>query len=164
MTIDFPDDVPAALRQIRLKPLFVLRLSVRPLQIVGETPGAFRRIGVVPGGSFSGARLSGEVLEGGSDWQAVRGDGGTTLDVRLVLKADEGALIGMTYRGVRHGPADVIGRLEKGETVDPESYYFRIAPFFETASQTYAWLNKISAIGTGHRLAAGPVYSVFEVL
>ena len=164
MTIDFQDDVPAALREIRLKPLLVLRLDVRPLQIVGETPGAFRRVGIVPGGSFSGARLSGEVLEGGSDWQNVRGDGSTTLDVRLVLKTDDGALIGMTYRGVRHGPADVIGRLEKGETVDPESYYFRIAPSFETASQTYAWLNRISAIGTGHRLAGGPVYSVFEVL
>jgi hypothetical protein len=164
MTGDFPDDLPAALRDIRVMPLFVLQLSVRPLQIVGYTPGVFRRIGVVPGGSFSGARLSGEVLEGGSDWQSVRSDGSTTLDVRLVLKTHDGALIGMTYGGVRHGPADVIARLEKGEAVDPESYYFRIAPTFETASPAYAWLNSITAIGTGHRTSGGPVYSVFEVL
>jgi Protein of unknown function (DUF3237) len=164
MVMDFPEDLPTALREIRVMPLFVMRLNVRPMQIVGETPGVYRRIGVVPGGSFSGARLSGEVLEGGSDWQSVRSDGSTTLDVRLVLKTRDDTLIGMTYHGVRHGPADVIARLEKGEAVDPESYYFRIAPSFETASQPYVWLNKICAIGTGHRLAAGPVYSVFEVL
>ena len=164
MTADFQDSVPTALREMRTRPLFVMRLSVRPLQILGKTPGVFRRIGVVPGGSFVGARLSGEVLEGGSDWQSVRGDGSTTLDVRLVLKTTDGALIGMTYRGVRHGPAETIARLEKGEIVDPESYYFRIAPLFETASEPYAWLNKITAIGTGHRFADGPVYSIFEVL
>ena len=104
------------------------------------------------------------MLEGGSDWQSVRSDGSTTLDVRLVLKTHDGALIGMTYGGVRHAPADVIARLEKGEAVDPESYYFRIAPTFETASRAYAWLNSITAIGTGHRTSGGPVYSVFEVL
>jgi hypothetical protein len=60
---------------------------------------------VVPSGSFEGERLSGEVLGGGSDWQSVRTDGSTTLDVRLVLKTEDGALVGMTYRGMRYGPA-----------------------------------------------------------
>ena len=164
MTADFEDNIPAPLRSITTRPLFVMRLSVRPLQILGDTPAAFRRIGVVPGGTFTGSRLSGEILEGGSDWQSVRSDGSTSLDVRLVLKTHDGALIGMSYRGLRHGPADVIAQLEKGEAVDPAAYYFRIAPFFETSSSTYAWLNKITAIGTGHRLHEGPVYSVFEVL
>ena len=49
-----------------------MRLDVRKLQIVGATPGVFRRIGVVPSGLFEGERLSGEILEGGADWQAVR--------------------------------------------------------------------------------------------
>jgi hypothetical protein len=35
---------------------------------------------------------------------------------------------------------------------------------FETASETYGWLNQIIAIGVGHRFPQGPVYSVFEVL
>jgi hypothetical protein len=70
--------------------------------------------GVVPGGSFEGERLSGEVLDGGSDWQSVRNDGATTLNVRLVLKTRDDALIGMTYQGVRHGPPDVVERIEKG--------------------------------------------------
>jgi hypothetical protein len=164
MTDDFPDNIPSALRAIATRPLLVMRLSVLPLQIIGDTPGGFRRIGVVPGGTFTGARLSGEILEGGSDWQSVRTDGSTALDVRLVLKTHDDALIAMSYRGVRHGPADVIAKLEKREAVDPADYYFRIAPLFETASKTYAWLNNITAIGTGHRFPDGPTYSVFEVL
>jgi Protein of unknown function (DUF3237) len=164
MTARFDDNLPEILRNVRTRPLFVMRLDVRKLQIVGATPGSYRRIGVVPGGVFEGERLAGEVLEGGSDWQAVRPDGTTTLDVRLVLRTKDDALIGMTYRGLRHGPADVIERLERGEAVDPERYYFRISPLFETAAPRYDWINRVIAVGIGHRLAEGPVYSVFEVL
>jgi hypothetical protein len=164
MTTSLTDNLPDPLKTVRTRPLFVMRLDVRKLQIVGATPGSFRRIGVVPGGVFEGERLSGEVLEGGSDWQVVRPDGVTTLDVRLVLKTKDGPLIGMTYRGLRHGPVDVMERIERGEAVDPESYYFRINPLFETAAPQYDWINRVIAVGVGHRLAEGPVYSVFEVL
>jgi len=57
-----------------------------------------------------------------------------------------------------------VARIEKGEVVDPESYYFRINPLFETASSEYGWINRIVAVGLGHRRADGPIYSVFEVL
>jgi hypothetical protein len=156
-------DLPEALQSIRMRPLFVIRLNVKGLLVVGDTPGAFRRVGVVPSGLFEGERLSGEVLDGGSDWQALRSDGSTTLDVRLVLKTTDGAMISMTYKGIRHGPPEVIKKIENGESVDPASYYFRIAPLFETASPKYDWLNRIVAIGNGHRFADGPLYSVFEV-
>jgi hypothetical protein len=156
--------LPASLRSISTQPLFVMRLQVRPILLVGQTPGVFRRIGVVPGGRFEGDRLQGDVLEGGADWQSVRTDHSTLLDVRLVLRTDDGALITMTYRGVRSGPPDVIAKIEKGEIVDPESYYFRISPMFECSDARYDWLNRVVAVGTGHREATGPVYSVFEVL
>jgi hypothetical protein len=94
----------------------------------------------------------------------MRAEGSTTLDVRLVLRTEDHALIGMTYRGLRHGPTDVIERIERGEVVDPASYYFRISPLFETAATQYNWINRVIAVGVGHRLADGPVYSVFEVL
>jgi hypothetical protein len=158
------DNLPDVLKTLRSRPLFVMRLDVRKLQIVGATPGAYRRVGVVPGGCFDGERLSGEVLDGGSDWQAVRSDGATTLSVRLVLKTKDDALIGMRYRGVRHGPPDVVARIEKGEVVDPTSYYFRISPLFETSAEKYGWINRVVAVGIGYRRADGPIYSVFEVL
>ena len=101
MSASLIDNLPEALKTLRTRPLFVMRLDVRKLQIVGTTPGGYRRVGVVPGGSFEGKRLSGEVLDGGSDWQTVRTDGATTLSVRLVLKTKDEALIGMTYRAIR---------------------------------------------------------------
>ena len=157
-------DLPESLKTLRAAPLFVMRLDVRPLVVVGATPGVTRRIGIVPGGSFAGARLSGAVMDGGADWQGVRADGATTLDVRLVLETDDGALIAMIYRGLRHGPPDVLARLAGGEAVDPASYYFRIDATFETAAPRYDWLNRILALGLGWRRADGVVYSLFEVL
>src|SRR6202162_1763092 len=85
------DNCPEALKTLRTRPLFVMRLDVRKLQIVGATPGGYRRVGVVPGGSFEGERLSGEVLDGGNDWQTVRTDGATTLNVRVILKTKDKA-------------------------------------------------------------------------
>jgi len=119
---------------------------------------------VVPGGVFEGDRLLGTVLEGGNDWQTVRSDSTTVLDVGLVLKAGGGELIGMTYGRLRHGPPDIIKRIEAGEVLDPSTHYFRINPVFETASHQYGWLNRILAIGIGQRRSDGVTYSVFEIL
>ena len=70
----------------------------------------------------------------------------------------------MTYQGLRHGPSDVMDRMERGEAVDPTSYYFRINPLLETSAPKYDWINRIVAIGIGYRRADGLIYSVFEVL
>jgi hypothetical protein len=150
--------------EIRTAHLMTLTLSVGGMQSVGATPNGNRRIGLVSGGSFQGERLRGSVLPGGADWIVVRSDGATTLDVRLVLETDDEALIGMTYRGLRHGPAAVMERLDRGENVDPADYYFRTVIVFETGAAKYDWLNRIFAIGTGRRPPEGPVYEIFEVL
>jgi hypothetical protein len=164
MTEPLSASAPAELKAVRTRPLFIARLETRPLQVIGPTPAGVRRVGVVPGGVFEGDRLSGVVLEGGADWQTLRSDGSLSLNVRLVLKTGDGALIMMRYEGVRHGPADVLSRIDRGEVVDPASYYFRINPLFETAAPQYGWLNHVVAVGIGHRLPDGPLYSVFEVL
>ena len=144
--------------------LMTLILHVGGMQAIGATPGGNRRVGLVSGGTFRGERLRGTVLPGGADWIVARPDGSTTLDVRLVLETDDKATIGMTYRGMRHGPAAVMQRLDRGEAVDPTEYYFRTAIMFETAAADYDWLNRIFAIGTGRRPPEGPVYEIFEVL
>jgi hypothetical protein len=152
------------LSMIRTRHLFTMRLDVRPIVAIGSTPNGFRRIGFVTGGEIAGERIRGKVLNEANDWLVKRPDGSVTLDVRLVFETDRGALVTMAYRGLRRGPAEVIDRLERGEIVDPASYYFRIAPTFETSDGDLAWLNGILAIGTGHRLPEGPIYNVFEVL
>lgn len=150
---------------IQTRPLFEIQLQVPSIVDIGATPLGRRRIATVTGGEFHGERLRGSVLGApAGDWLLQRSDGVTVLDVRLLLRTDDGEHIYMSYRGVRHGPADVMARLAAGETVDPATYYFRIAPVFETAAKKYEWLNKVVAVGTGRREATGPIYVVEEVL
>jgi hypothetical protein len=155
--------LPDVLSQVRARPLFQLREAVPPLYVVGQTPNAFRRIGVVVGGAFEGERLSGDVV-GGNDWQDVRKDDCTKLDVRLLLKTTDGALIVMTYQCLRAGPAERLAKRDRGEAVDPASYYFRFIALFETSSPAYDWINRIVAVAIGERPADGPLYNVFEIL
>jgi Protein of unknown function (DUF3237) len=148
-----------------MKPLFAFLLEVQPAINVGKTPGVDRRIGIITGGRFEGERLQGIILPGGSDWQAVRpGDGAWMLNVRILLKTDDGDIIGMTYPGIRHGPKEVLDRIARGEVVKATDYYLRIAASFETSSQKYGWLNSIIGVGLGHRLPEGPIYQMFEIL
>jgi hypothetical protein len=64
MSTALSQNLPEPLLSIRTRPLFVLREAVPPLIVIGQTPNAFRRIGVIQGGSFEGERLSGEVVTG----------------------------------------------------------------------------------------------------
>jgi Protein of unknown function (DUF3237) len=48
--------------------------------------------------------------------------------------------------------------------VDPETYYFRTTPYFETSSGKYSWLNRICSIAKGSRTASARTFQVFQVL
>ena len=149
---------------LRSELLFTLTGRVLPAQEIGTSSLGQRRIIPIEGGEFEGPKLRGTVLPGGADWMLVRPDGVAQINVRMTLQTDDGDLIFMKYGGFRHGPKDVMDRLARGEAVEPTEYYFRITPLFETGSREYAWLNKIIAIGMGHRLTNGPVYYVYEIL
>jgi len=84
--------------------------------------------------------------------------------VRIVLETDDKQMIYMHWKGYRHGPKEVIDRLNRGEEVDPASYYFRTTPYFETSSEKYIWLNRICAIATGSRIGDRRGFQVYEVL
>lgn len=154
----------ATLGELRARPLFVMRVGVDHIHAIGGPAGIDRRVGEMSAGQFAGERLSGDVLSGGADWQVLRADGAVLLDARVVLRTGDGAEIAMDYTGIRVGPADVIARLARGESVDPADYYFRILPRFATSDSRYEWLNRILAVGIGHRLPEGPVYSIFEIM
>jgi hypothetical protein len=149
---------------LRLEFLFTLTGTVSAAIEIGATPSGLRRIFPISGGTFEGPKLRGKLLPGGADHMLTRSDRVLLPDVRVTLETDDGHPILMSYSGLRHGPPEVMDRLARGESVQPSEYYFRIAPHFETGSEKYGWLNRILAVGTGHRLAAGPVYDVYEVL
>jgi hypothetical protein len=89
------------------------------------------------------------VLPEGGDWLLIRPDGAGELDVRATMRTDDGHIIYMYYRGILHGPPEVAARILRGESPDPSEYYFRTAPFFETGSEKYGWLNRTVAVGIG---------------
>ena len=154
----------AAQVEIQTEFLFEINLDVPSSVYLGKTPVGKRYIAGVTGGSFEGPKLRGRALAGGADWAIIRPDHVLQLDVRLTLETDDGALIYMTYRGARHGSKDVMMRLAAGETVEPSEYYFRTAPFFETGSENYAWLNGIVSAAIGQDTPGGVIYRVFQIL
>jgi Protein of unknown function (DUF3237) len=154
-----------AMTQLRSRHLFTITIKLHPIEEIGHTPAGTRRVFPVAGGDFAGERLRGTILPvAGSDLLLTRADGSSQQDVRMILRTDDGALIVMTYRGVRHAPPEVNARIARGEPVAASEYYLRTGPFFETSSPQYAWLNTIVSVGIGERRPNDVVYQVFEIL
>ena len=127
---------------------------------VGDAGRGDRTVVVVTGGTFEGPHLRGSVESVGGDWVVRRSDGVSELDVRALLRTDDGAEIHMSYGGYNHHqPLGPLGELADGER------YFRTQPRFETGDERYQWLNRIVAIGDGRSDAPGTVsYRVYAVL
>lgn len=149
--------------EIKTEFMFAITLEVDVLNL-GDTPYGSRRVGRFGAGSFEGPQLKGQVLPGGACWMLMRRDDVLEIEARITLKTDDQQHIYMTWKGFRHGPKDIIDRLNRGEAVDPATYYFRTTPYFETSSEKYDWLNRICSIATGVRAAKGRSFQVFQVL
>ena len=91
----------------------------------------------------------------------VRRDGVLDIEVRIVLETDDKQMIYMHWKGFRHGPKEVIDRLNRGEAIDPSSYYFHTTPYFETSSEKYSCLNRICSIA---RVGDRRGFDVYQVL
>ncbi|MCP4832325.1 MAG: DUF3237 domain-containing protein [Gammaproteobacteria bacterium] len=154
---------------IELEFMYEVRAEIGTPQIVGKTPAGIRIIFPVLGGTVRGPVLNAEILpQAGGDWTTLRPDGSTSLDVRTVCKAENGDLIYCTYGGRMYADTDeglALGAdMSKPDPdVGKDQYYLRINPLYETASETYGWLNKVVAIGTGQTGAGGLRYQVYQV-
>jgi hypothetical protein len=148
---------------LELQPLMKIEVTLEPARELGETPQGRRRIIGITGGRFSGARLSGQVLPGGADWQLIRPDGVALLDARYTLQTDDGVLIYVNNQGYRHGPRDAMEKIMQGKEVDPAMIYTRTAPLFETSGERYAWLNRSIFVASGARRPASIELDVYEV-
>lgn len=144
--------------------IFTAEVTVGAVQDLGDVGKGGRRIVPILGGRFSGAKLRGEVLPGGADWQVIRSDGVAELEARYTLRADDGALIYVRNHALRHGPPDVMAALAAGREVDPAAYYFRGATFIETGAARHAWLGKSIVVCTGRRDPATVTVTFFQVL
>ena len=90
-------------------------------------------------------------------------DGPFRPDFRAVIETDDGALIQIRNKGLRHGPPEVMDRLRRGEEVDPAEYYFRTVPEFIAPEGPYDWLNRSIFVCSGARYASSIKLWVWRV-
>ena len=140
--------------QTDVEELFTLRLRRDGDRAVKIRDGPHGTRGIAPaaeGGTFSGPRLSGELMTGTSgDWATLRPDGSFLIDARLTLVTSDGAPILMTYRGV--GAFDNNG-----------DAWVHTSPLFETGDGRYDWLNLVQAIAYGRLEDDTVIYDVYTL-
>ena len=129
----------------------------------GTINGLRKRFIAITGGDVSGPKLTGTVLPGGGDWQAIHADGRTELDARYALKASDGTVIGVTNPGLRVASPEIIKRISAGEDVDPSLYYFRTTPQFEVAAGPHDWLSRAVFVARGVRKPDHVLIEFFRV-
>ncbi len=148
----------------RLRKVYRLEVTLGEPLDLGDVAQGHRRIVPQTGGMFTGPEISGKLLPGASaDWQIVLPDGTSFADIRYTLQTDGGDLLYVQSRGVRHGSAEVLARLGRGEDVDASEYTFRTATQIETAAPQLDWLNKGVFISVGGRRPTGVIYETYIV-
>jgi muconolactone delta-isomerase len=167
-TVSAADGSPAVsighLPQPHLTLVYRLEATLgQPLDL-GERPHGRRRIVPLTGGTFTGGELRGKLLPGTSaDWQTVLPDGTALGDIRYTLQTESGELLYVQSRSVRHGSAEVLARLARGDEVDASEYTFRTSTRIEAAARQLDWLNKGVFISVGGRQADGVIYETYLV-
>lgn len=164
-----PADASIQLSSPKLSFLFEARIALHDEVLdIGQYPGGHRSVYLIKGGQFAGPAIRGEVIaDSGGDWVRETADGTLHLDVRLVLRTDDGALIYVTWRGrfwaepeQREHALD-IRKPDIGP--QPESFYFRTAVEFEVSDPRYAWLNRTLAVGTSRLADGSAIHRVFSL-
>jgi hypothetical protein len=146
-----------------LELLLEIRASLAAPIVVGDVPEGARRVVPIDGGTFEGPRLRGTLIPGGADWQYLRPDGVMIVEAQYLLRTDDGVVIQVNNRGMRHGPEAVMRRLGAGEAVDPADYYFRATPRLSAPAGRYEWLNRRMFLCSGARYPDAVVLWFYEV-
>lgn len=121
-------------------------------------------VGVL-GGTVTGPRFNGRIVpHTGGDWPEIWPDQTCDFNARYLIEADDGTLIQIRNSGIRHGPKEVLERLQNYQPVDPSEYYMRITPRFDAPEGPHAWLSKTIFIGTANRREDHSVFNYWAVL
>lgn len=153
-----------------LRPLFHAEVEVGPVETVARLQAGGRRVIAITGGRITpaeaGSPFRGRILPVGEDWQWARADGTLELVAHYVLELDGGERIEVQAEGLRHGPAEVLERLARGEPVDPREYYFRTAVRLRTdaADPAIERVNRLVLVCAGERRDRLVCLSFYEVL
>lgn len=153
----------SALTPPSLRHVCDLYVDLDPILEMGPGQAGQRRIIPIIGGRVKGPELNGKILNLGADWQTIWANGVAELEARYAFETEDGALIEIRNYGYRHGPAEVLAAIARGEDVDPSKYYMRTTAQLETGDPRYEWVNKTLFSGVGARLDGQVVISLFAV-
>lgn len=149
---------PPALRHVT-----DLAVTLETIRHMNHGRAGLRRIIPIVGGTASGPLVNGRILNVGADWQTQFASGLTELDTRYAIETDDGATIEIQNYGYRHGPAEVLDALVRGEDVPPDAYYMRTHARLETGDERYDWVNRTLFVGHGARLDGLVQMSLFAI-
>ncbi|CZS99318.1 uncharacterized protein RAG0_07685 [Rhynchosporium agropyri] len=124
--------------------LYSANATVGPLIDYGMGPWGQRVALPITGGTFSGPKLAGSIINLGADWGLIDSFGVFTPDTRYGLQTQDGANIYVRTSG----PA----------STRPYEVHLRLV--FETGHANYTWLNHIVAVGV---LTGYPTYVLIDV-
>ena len=80
-----------------------------------------------------------------------------------MIRTDDGALVEVQSDGMRHGPAEVMARLARGDSVGREEYFFRTVVRFTTGAPQWLHLNKVLALAVGQREARAVLLDFYRI-
>lgn len=140
-----------------------LQVDLGPIREMGPGRAGQRRIIPIIGGTVTGPKLSGRILNVGADWQTIFANSTAELDTRYAFETDDGAVIEVCNYGYRHGPPAVIAAIARGEDVPHDNYYMRTHARLETGDARYDWVNQTLFVGTGKREAARVIVDLYAL-
>jgi hypothetical protein len=158
---------PTAVPATRLPPAVLEDLCTFRIEFsdthVQTTPVGTLVTYVVGNGRCEGDRLRGDFLPVGGDWVVVGTDRVARLDVRALIRTDDGALVTVTSTGRAYLDDDAMARLAAGELIRADEMYARSSPLFETGDERYAWLNSLHTVAVNQFSLREVHYDVWAV-
>jgi len=142
-----------------------LMTLLAPLDAPIAVDGSLQIFNVKPGGWVKGPKINGAMVSPAGGWPRTMPSGVFRLDVRGLIRTDDGADIFVSYNGIIQYSKESAERLMKGGVLtDKDVPYVVTAPTFQTSSGKYAWLNGVQAVGKMVELKAGDgAYAKYDV-
>lgn len=127
----------------KLEYLMSIDLKLAPSVVIDKN----MRITQVASGVVNGPNIKGTIQPPSADWVQVLPSGVVRLDVRLLVKTDEGEAIYISYNGVFKHSDESLEKQKKGEEITPDDGWYAYAtPTFRTSSKKHDYLNGVQAV------------------
>jgi hypothetical protein len=141
---------------MELRPLGTLTISTDPdgLYMLGETSAGRRIVQEFLSVRLEGERVSGTMVgKAGADWLAIDSTNHVTLDIRVMLRTDDGAHVFVTLDGRAYWPE--LGRGTIYSTARLES-----------GDEKYQWVNHLPLVSKGQIVQGtrAVAHEIFELV